>query len=343
VPLSDTRSLWLFGDSFVGAPGQRDRRGSVLVHNTIAISECRPGEGFRIRYRWGEGPDGVPRAFVERGEPDTWWWIFDGFVHAGRLYLGLLEVERAPPAGPLGLPFRFTGMQLGRIADPEQEPDRWTLEPLPLSAGSGALPASAMVVHGGFLHLFTFLDPGQGRHPRGLCRVPLEALDGERPDPAAALECLGRDGWRRGLDPTDLRILMDDDATEMSVRFHPELGKWLALYAYPGLDGSFPAAGPDDAVWVRTADALEGPWSEPRVLFRMPELDPDYVGGHDPNTGCYAAKEQGQFSTPGGVTLTYVCNLFAGPDGDADAVLGRLVVEMGLYRPIPVWLELPTD
>ena len=84
---------------------------------------------------------------------------------------------------------------------------------------------------------------------------------------------------------------MDDAATEMSVRFHDGLGRWLALYSYPDVGDSFPETPPADAVWIRAAERLEGPWSERRLLFRVPELDPAYAGGHDPNTGCYAAKE----------------------------------------------------
>ena len=75
----------------------------------------------------------------------------------------------------------------------------------------------------------------------------------------------------------------------------------------------------------------------------MPELDPRYVGGHDPETACYAAKAHLQFSSPNGLTFTYVCNLFAGPEGDPGEVLGRLADDMGLYRPIPVSVTLPPE
>ena len=38
VPLADGRSLWLFGDTFVGAEGARDRSGSAMISNSIALS-----------------------------------------------------------------------------------------------------------------------------------------------------------------------------------------------------------------------------------------------------------------------------------------------------------------
>jgi len=127
------------------------------------------------------------------------------------------------------------------------------------------------------------------------------------------------------------------------VVYRPELERWLALYAYPTVNGDFPASRASDRVWVRTARALEGPWSEPHVLYRIPELDPEHAGGFDPNTACYAAKEHAQFARPGGLTFTYVCNLFAGATGDAVEVLGRLADDLGLYRPIGATVTLPAE
>ena len=135
---------------------------------------------------------------------------------------------------------------------------------------------------------------------------------------------------------------MADDATEMSVRHHPELQRWVAIYNYPTVGPGFPEARPSDRVWVRFAERLAGPWSEPRSLFRVPELAPDFAGGFDPNTACYAAKEHPRFSSRRRLTFTYVCNLFTGKGEDPNGILGRLVENMLLYRPIPVTVSLPT-
>src|SRR5262245_33553686 len=40
VALSPTRTLWLFGDTFVGSPEQQSRDGATFIHNSIGISEC---------------------------------------------------------------------------------------------------------------------------------------------------------------------------------------------------------------------------------------------------------------------------------------------------------------
>ena len=338
VPLGDGRSLWLFGDTFVGAPGAGDRSAAKFIHNSIGVSTCHPDGRFDVEYFWGRSDDGTPRAILDRNQASQWWWLDGGFVREGRLYLGLLEVESAPAHGTLALPFRVTGTAIAEVRDFERDPRAWQPRVLPLSHDAGAFPLAAQVVHGDHLYLFGFLDRPDGR-PRFLTRIPLAAFDAASPDLPAAIETLGAGGrWLPGLQPDAAQILMDDDATEMSVAFHAADGRWLALYSYPDVAASFPKTRPSDAVWARTASALEGPWSAPQLVFRIPELAP---GRGDPNTGCYAAKEQPAFSRPGSATFTYVCNLFTGPHENPFAVLRRLQTQMELYRPVPVTVSLP--
>jgi hypothetical protein len=344
IPLSDTHTLWLFGDTFIGEPGKRDRRDAHFVHNSIGVSTCRAGEPWAIEYAWGRGPDGAPRAFLSPSDGAGWWWLFDGFVHDHALYLGVVALEPAEPRGPLGLPFRFDGVRLARIEGSHRNVRDWEVEILPLTANRPDWGSSAMAVHAGHVYLFVFSDDESGRFPRQLARLPLRALEARAEEIAGSLEYLAEDGqWSPGLDLDRARVVMDDNATEMSVRYHAATDRWLALYNYPDVGAEFPAARPSDAVWLRTASLLEGPWSERKLLFRIPELDPDYVGGYDPNTACYAAKEHAQLSSSDKLTFTYVCNLFAGPGQDPYAILGRLATTMRLYRPVPVSVSMPAD
>lgn len=341
APLSATRSVWLFGDTFVGRPGQVDRVGAALVRNSVGVSECRDGR-FAIDYAWGADPSGAPRAFLARPGDTGWWWLFGAVVHDGALWIGLLEVEAAAPRGPLALPFRYTGTSLARIANPHDEPRRWRVEIVPLARSETVHPVSAFAVAEPWLYLFGFVDAGEARHPRVLFRVPLAALAARAPDPAGALETWTGDGrWTPGFHPERAAVVMEDNASEMSVRHHREAGLWVALYNYPDVADEFPDAPPSDAVYARTAPAPEGPWSERRLVFRIPELAPDPSVPRDPHLGCYAAKEHGQFSRPGSVTFTYVCNLFGGPDADPFPVLQRLQREMDIYRPVPATVALP--
>jgi hypothetical protein len=341
VPLSRTETLWLFGDTFVGVPGQADREGSTFIHNSVGVSHCQE-DIWNIEYFWGTDAAGAPRAFLHEPRVDgneRWWWLFDGFVHRERLYIGLLEVERAAPQGLLQLPFRPVGIHLGRVENPEASPATWRTSTLPLWEDAAALPG-AMVVHGDWLYLFNFLQKPDGSSPRALARLPLSALEAAAPSLPDTLEYLSLDGhWKPGLDPADSRVLMTDNATEMSVVWHPDLQRWLATYSHPNAQGQLAVSGPSQRVFVRTAVSLEGPWSEALALFDVPELQQ----GFDPAKACYAAKEHRQFSWPGEITFTYVCNLMTPPGGDPGATLMRLFHDMSLYRPRAVTRNLPEE
>jgi hypothetical protein len=339
VPLSSDETLWLFGDTFVGVPGQEDREGSSIIHNSIAVSRCSDGR-WEIDYFWGVDAEGVARAFLQHPGVDAverWWWLFDGFLYRGRLYIGLLEVERAAPQGPLQVPFRSVGIRLGRIENPEASPTTWRTTTLPLWEGPAALPG-AMLVHEDWLYLFNFLEKPDSSSPRALARLPLTALDHTSASLPDALEYLSLDGrWKPGLDPKDAKVLMADNATEMSVAWHADLQRWLAIYSHPNAQGQLPVSGPSKRVFVRSAISLEGPWSEAFALFDIPELRERF----DPGTACYAAKAHRQFSRPQGVVFTYVCNLFTPPGDDPQATLKRLLQDMSLYRPRAVTIPLP--
>ncbi len=337
IPIGPGQSIWLFGDTFVGAPDQRTRKNSQFIHNSIGISRCASGGGWQIEYAWGQA-DGSARDFIDSGEDGSYFWLFDGFVFADRLYVGLLGVEKSQPRGPLQLPFRYTGMKLARIENYRAEPESWSIEILPLSDNRVAFPG-AMVVYAEHVYLFAFLDRDAVHHPRMLGRFPLTALSAN--DASGQLEYLARDEtWRRGFDPDDALIVMDDNASEMSVRYHDELGAWLAVYGYPDLTDRFPEVPPSDLIFVRTAQRLEGPWSEPKAIFRIPELNRSFASGNDPNTFCYAAKEHPQYAGAGRLLLTYVCNLFTPAGQDEWEVLARLAMQMHLYRPRVVSLPL---
>jgi hypothetical protein len=94
-------------------------------------------------------------------------------------------------------------------------------------------------------------------------------------------------------------------------------------------------------VRLRTAPRLEGPWSDPRSIYRIPELEGDYTERIDPNVFCYAAKEHPQYATEDRLILTYVCNLMTRSSDDPWDILKRLTTQMDLYRPQVVVVPVP--
>ena len=348
----DRTSLWLFGDTFVARPENPHRRVYPFIHNSIGLSECSDEGEWALTTHWRKRGDDAPRAFfvpdpaaawvasaVGEGAPAPYYWPFDGFMVRDVLFVGLLRVVHSEPRGPFQLPFRPAGMDLARIENPHESPDRWRIQLSTLSDDPQTLPGSAFAVVREHLYAFTFLDRDDGRSPRILTRLPLKALRSWQPDLTQAFETLDASSrYVAGLRPDRALVLMEDDATEMSVHFDPSLGRWLAVYATP-LPASLRKA--PGTIQARSAPALEGPWSAPQALYEIPETGPSADGRFDPNLFCYAAKAHPQFAPAGRLLVTYVCNLFARDAAEITPALRRLADTPSLYRARAVSLPVP--
>lgn len=311
IRLSDSKSVWLFGDSFVGEPGRKNRSGSKMVSNTIAISSCAGGT-WRIRYYWRNRRAKLPQPFFISGVEQFHYWPLDGFYVNGTLYVALAKIVDQPKGGPFG--FEMIGVRLAKIANPLDDPTRWTVKYLDLSDSKVAFPGVATIVSGDHVYLYTVLDDAQHKsHPMILARIPIAQLD----RPRDAIEYLANDGtWKAGGGWQDARIIIDRGATEMSVRYHASIKKWIAVQ-----NGPQPFS---HEIVIRKAPALEGPWSEPESIYSFPEMkksDPRY----DQDTFCYAAKEHAEFtSATGSTVVTYACNSLE---------LRKQIENMTIYRP----------
>lgn len=338
APAHDT--VWLFGDSFVERPGPPEGRHYPFVANSIGRSRCDERGRFVFETHWRrDGPD-APGAFFEPPSDDYAWWPLAGFVAGGRLHVGLLRVAPSPPRGPLALPFAIVGMDLATIADPTTDPARWRVTTRPWSRPGDWHPGAAFAVHDGFVYAFAFRDRDDGRSPRALTRLPLDALERAAVDLIDARETLDREGrWRRGLSAERAALVLPDDATEMSVHFEPVRGRWLVVDLAPRPAGDAePLAG---TIRIRHARRLEGPWSAPEPLYAIPELRDPPAGVSAESLFCYAGKAHPSFSNARRLLVTYVCNLFARTPGSAVDVLRRLAETPALYRPRAVSVPIP--
>ncbi|MEE8166871.1 MAG: hypothetical protein V3T64_14990, partial [Myxococcota bacterium] len=347
-------SLWLFGDSFVQRPDSGGGRQYPFVHNSIAVSHCSVRDDWSLDYFWGRDHDGEPRAFFAPDPEAAWvrrtleetgslpyYWLFDGFVAHDILFVGLLRVAEAEPRGPFNLPFTLLGMDLARIENFREAPQDWQILISTLSENPVAFPGSAFVVSGNFVHSFAFIDRGDGRSHRMLSRLDLDALALWQPNLSNRLETLAADSrWKLGFVPDDAMIVMDDDASEMSVHFDSEQKAWIAVYSHLDRKDDQRNA---DSVWIRRAQQLEGPWSAPEVLFEIPEMELNASGERDKNLFCYAAKAHPQFAAPGRLLITYVCSLFARNPTETLEVLRRLQETPGLYRARALSVPIPSD
>ncbi len=313
----------LFGDSFVSAQeGRQDRVGmKVVLGTTLAVSTCTADGRFDIRYflkkKNGE--------FVSSFGDGEWLWPQDPFLADRTLYVPLVSVKADPRIeGPFK--FAIAGHRIARIRDiTGPDPNSWIVDYIDLAPG---IPegirafATTSIVYGGhvyFYPLYSATEKGISVLGNILARIPANRLD----DPARAIEYLTRDGrWERELKHGEVRIVLDAAVSELSVRHHPESGKWIAVYLSVRNNG--------DRMLYQTADALEGPWTEPQTLIGpIPEVDrgsPRY----DKNNFCYAGKEHLEFARGRNLVVTYVCNSYEDFEKDTSLIRRNL----DLYRPV---------
>jgi hypothetical protein len=106
------RTLWLFGDSFIGhveSDGSHNHPGCRLVRNAALVST---EEGPRLAHDGGS-------LMPTDDEQERWNWPGDGVYEAGEVRLAVYDVRTKP--GPVGWDFEITGVRVARLSWPELE------------------------------------------------------------------------------------------------------------------------------------------------------------------------------------------------------------------------------
>jgi hypothetical protein len=315
IPLSDRRDLWIFGDTLRGAQRVVHGNDPVMVRNSIGVSTCRAGR-WTIRYVIRRDAQGKPVDFFHAQHPQTWYWALDGFRAGSDVWVTLLCLRAADAKSAMG--FETCGSDLARVSSLGPDPQQWKVTYFPLvSDGVKAYPSATTVVDGKYVDLFA-LDEQRSK-PLIAARIPLSGLA----DPRANLEYLARDSkWMKGFDPANARAVMTPGISELSIRYHPELGRWLAVMFDPSAFSR--------NILLRSAPSAIGPWSAGKVIFSVPEMDPGSPG-YDKDTFCYAGKEHPEFER-GDLVFTYVCNTFA---------VSKLATNLNIYFPKTVRMPMP--
>jgi Domain of unknown function (DUF4185) len=318
IPLPDGRSVWIFGDTLYGDRRVVEANEARMVRNSIGVSTC-DGRGWKVDYVMRKGDKGQPLDFFQAQHKDTWYWALDGFFYKNDLWVTLLCMRDAPKSTPIALGFETCGADLAKISGLESDPQRWSVKYFPfVPDGKHAYPSATALVEGEYVYIFALLETGS--RPMLLTRIPLNGLYA----PAEHLQYLSKSGtWKPGLSPADAMNVMKHGNSEMTVRYHPSLKKWVAILNYP--------KSLSDKIVVRTAPQLAGPWSEGKVIYRIPEMQKGEAG-YDNDTFCYAAKEHPEFRQSGSLLITYACNTMK---------VQKLTSELNIYFPKVVRVPLP--
>ena len=316
VPLSGDRTLWLFGDTFLGP----QRRGARMIHNTIAI---QTGSDPRTAELVPHSRDGEP---FFASEPGTWLWPMAGARTASGVVVFFMRVRSARPDLPTVLDawraegsltfFEVFDWTAGLIVNPDDEVSDWQVRRLPTPPTvNRIMPGAGAFADGEFLYAYGWRDGHElrtgwlRRRPRyrGFWQ-PRQAFVLRWPV-ATLAEGLHDPQWWCGTEWTAdagrAVPVVDEPATEFTVHREGDslvmvqAAAWLA-----GIDGRprlrrlrvlkrLPRVGRlltrvgllQVSISSRVAPAPEGPWSEP-VRHFTPDVPSDVLA--------YAAKAHPQ-------------------------------------------------
>lgn len=262
VALGGERTLWLFGDTFLG-PRTAGRAAAAFVSNTVAVQTGLDPSTATLE-RWPT--DAADGAVFSSDEPGEWLWPLHGARLGAGLLLFFMRVRSTRPdlathaeawaeEGSLGF-FEVVGAAARWVADADAHPREWHPESLPLPP-SDAVLGTAVVIDGGHVYAYAYRsgDALLARWPED------DATAGRLVDPQW---WAGARGWTAEFGSAT--AVMSSVVTEFTVHHdgscfvHTQVGDPLT-----------------PAIEVRTAGRPEGPWSAPRALFTPDEAGRDGV------------------------------------------------------------------
>jgi hypothetical protein len=260
--LSRDRVLWLFGDTIIGEVKDGGRPGSTMVSNSLGLSGR--GKDAPIRFIFGKYKDGKPTSFFTPADEVGWFWPLSAIRLRDKLYMFFIQVEKTQGKGVFA--FRSIGNWLITVDNADADPDAWRVHQTKLAF---AQFGSAVLANEGQLYVYGYHEQGKGigRRMLTVARVPIAKVED-----LTAWQFLSKTGWSDKA--TDAADVASGLATEYSVSRLAD-GRFVLVYTENGLS---------ERIVARFAKEPEGPWSEPVLLYRCPEM------ARDKGVFTYAAK-----------------------------------------------------
>lgn len=224
IRLSPNRTLWLFGDTWIGEVKNGRRVESRMINNSAAWQDLND---HSLRFFWDDRA-ADPAALLRPADKDHWYWPGDGALVDGSLYL-IGHVMRHKEEGAPGFQFDWVADDLIKIGNPNDPPLRWNIEHrrLPSDLNLGV----ACCVEGDYLYVYGLLTGKKKplESPLGLARIHRERLAKLDPD---GWEVWTGQRWQPGL--KGAAPLIRDGASEMSVQKLRGIDGYIMVYMPAG-------------------------------------------------------------------------------------------------------------
>lgn len=306
IRLPDGRSLWLFGDSFLGVvdPDGSRAADTPFIRNCALIQSpngLTPLYGQR---------DGVPKAFFRPGSKDEWYWPGDGTVQGDRLMVFLHRFRQSRP-GLWG--WQWTGTDLALIGLPGLR-----LEAIqPLTVANGIRYGAALLEHQDRIYIYGVAETA-GRKHLHVARTTGESL--------ASGPWLFFDGDQWSPVPEHSVPVLTGAGSQFSII------PFRQGYALITMDGRTPFSG---RLVAYTAPRPEGPFHGPVFLYEAPEAS-DAVAAYNPFVHT-------QFTRQGRLLISYNVNHLHDPEilfRDAYIYRPRFIrLDLAHFLPAPTKVE----
>ncbi|MFW5877763.1 MAG: DUF5005 domain-containing protein [bacterium] len=293
IYLPDGRTLWLFGDTFIGEVNEDNSivPGSKFIRNSAVIQD-----GDDLQTLFG-GTRAVPADYIPTPNPDsTWYWPEHGIVEDDTLRIFVAKF-RKDPDGPPGFQFAHAGNDIANFSFPGLE-----------FINSVEITASAVndVLYGDRImddSLYVYIYGRRNDDPEINIAYPHVARAGKGEVMDQNWEYFTGKGWSSNPDGTK-RINSFQVSQQYSVTKF--MGKYILLtqdiWTSP-------------KIFTFTSDSPTGPWENKRLIYETPEREGD--------TWTYNAYAHPQFNEKGELLVSYNVN------GDFFSIFDNVEI----YRP----------
>jgi hypothetical protein len=270
VQLPDERTLWMFGDSFVGrvAPDRSRSKHSPLINNCFVVQQ----NGDLVTLHGGSSE--TPRALVAPPDADSFYWPGDGTVANGRLQVFFNRFRRSAEN-----PWQW--QWLGTDVFDFRLPDIQRVARFGVEAANRVMYGSAIFEDGQNVYVYGTEDLKQVKHLH-VARFPVGGL--EQP-----WQYFTGSGWSSEAEKS--ARLLSGIANQFSV---VAFGRRYLLITTDNRSPFSPT------ILAYVAPAPTGPWKPGVRLYDPPEAAGDVVA--------YNALAHPQFSSDGRLLVSYNLN-----------------------------------
>ncbi len=318
IVLSRRKTLWLFGDTFIGPLSNGVRvAGAPMINSTIGIQDRTKAPPDCMTFYWKK-KDGQPASFFphQAGTPGDYYWITKGVVLKGELFLFGWCIKGGAAQGVFN--WTVAGSALIRVPNPLDPPEQWVQRAFELKLGEGKTFHTALVLRDPYLYLYGMVEPRQ----TALARVRTADLVNGKLAEAYEYWVNGPDGPHWARQATNCMPQFLPVNTECSVHYEPA---WKLYTCF-----TYDPFGPE--IFLTTAKEVTGPWSKPTPVYWVPEhhqLSFPIMS--------YAVRQHPELSTrTGEIILTYATN----PPGSESELFTEEGKEVYVHRFVRAQFEL---